>query len=423
MDELINVSDNLKLVTIKSSDIKKALILRVGGVGDCLILTPVARTLYNQGYKVDYMSGSPTGNVHKLFDGLPFINQSLRIERVNGIDCVKDKNEHYISVEILKENYDEVFDYKYSVEDNRSGVNKTGGWRNTLNSNYMNWIDLSLAWANIDYTKVSDENKKPEIVIEPKYLEWILTTSIGDKKAGGARICNIIGIQLQASTLIRSWYKAGDLPKIIHEKYPNDLVVIFMNGIWKVLSKYGEGRLVPDEFKPDDTEFDPLLISAAIISQMDCFITADSGMSHVAAALDIPTIGIYTTVPAWTREKYYSHSFPLETNVYCHPCFTLDAFCPIEKENALKQLTEREKQIIDCHDKGMNIVEVCRKFNSIPGAIQAELNAARQRVQALSAVEAACVKSITSDMILEKLDMILLPNKINSTSTELMEVL
>src|SRR5882672_3306492 len=113
----LGITDSINLTSIRAK--KKALMLRVGGLGDCLILTPVAKQLHKKGYSVDYFVGSPTGEVFELISGLPYFNSVKEISRVgNSIDAVKDEDGHYVSVEILKKNYDEVFDFKFSVEAN-----------------------------------------------------------------------------------------------------------------------------------------------------------------------------------------------------------------------------------------------------------------------------------------------------------------
>jgi len=386
----LGITDSINLTSIRAK--KKALMLRVGGLGDCLILTPVAKQLHKKGYSVDYFVGSPTGEVFELISGLPYFNSVKEISRVgNSIDAVKDEDGHYVSVEILKKNYDEVFDFKFSVEANRAGINKTEGWRDTLNSNYMNWVDLSLAWANFDWTKISDEDKRPELTYNSVvYDEW------AEKLVPD----NVIGIQLQASTLIRTWYKSGDLPDRIYKEFPDHSVLIFTNG-WQLMNKYGTVSIhIPDKLNP-------LICSAALLKRCSIFISADSGFSHVAEALNIPTIGIYTTVPAWTRTKYYKYAHSLNTDVECHPCFELNMFCPIERKNALDKLTDREKDIIKSSEENISIFDVARKYSTAPRAIEMELQSARQRLDALSAVEPACVKSITIDMIINKVHEII----------------
>jgi hypothetical protein len=374
---------------------KTALVLRMGGVGDSLILIPTIKELNNRGYKVDFFCGSPTGNISELFSGLPFINQCKPITRIQNIDCIQDNKGHYISVEIVKKDYDEVFDYKHSIELNRSGFNLNEGWRTTINSNYINWIDLSLAWANIDPTLIFD--KSPQIKLEDKYLIW--AQEVLPKKNP---ISEIIGVQLQASTLIRTWYKAGELPNEILKSRPDSVVLVWADKGWFLLNKYGKQEI---KF-PED--YNPLCCSAALIAYMNCFIASDSGMSHIAEALGIHSITIYTTVPAWTRNKYYKYSHHLEAiDCKCFPCFTLDMFCPLKKVEAETQLTQRERDIIGTAKSGVPIQEAAKRFSTVPKALDEELGAATKRLQALSAQEPDCVKSITSEMIINRMNEIL----------------
>lgn len=379
---------------------KTALLLRCGGIGDILILTPIAKALHQKGYLVDYWCGSPSGPVFEMLKGLPYLNDVKEIQRVAGVhDCIKDEDENYITVEMLKSKYDEVFDFKYSVEDNFVGLNKRDEWRRTINSNYQNWIDLSLSWANIDPMKVSAFNKCPEIILEQKYIDWAQDKTPVQNKLNGRQF-NVIGIQPQASTLIRTLYHAENLPELIHKKYPNDIVVIFA-GKWICITPNGRQTVeVPDGYNP-------LLCSAALIAQMNCFISVDSGSSHIGEAVKTPTIGIYTTVPAWTRTKYYQYSYAIEANPECFPCFTLDVVCPIEKKKAEDSLTEREKDILDGAKTNKNPMDYAKKYNVPPKAIELEYNSMMQRLQAISTTEPACVRSITDKMILDKLDEVL----------------
>lgn len=378
---------------------KKALMLRVGGLGDILILTPIAKELHKRGYEVDFFCGSPTGDVWELIKGLPYLHDVKKIERnqITNTDCVKLENEDYISVEILKDKYDEVFDFKYSVEANVAGLNKRGGWRESINSNYNNWIDLSFGWANIDPASIAVYEKIPEIHLDSKYIDFVLSTPLGQRTG---RQFRVIGIQLQASTLIRTWYKAGELPELLHKAYPNDMVVVFANN-WICITSNGKFEIKYPE------GYNPLCCSAALISQMDCFISADSGSSHLAEATEVPTVGIYTTVPAWTRTKHYVYAHPIEAIAECFPCFTLDAFCPLEKKKAEESLNERERDILDAAKRNADINEYARKYNVPPKAIEMEAQSAFQKMQALSTTEPACVKSITADMILEKVSNVI----------------
>ncbi len=406
------VTDSIQISKVTR---KKALIIRVGGLGDILILSPIAKELDKRGFIVDCFFGSPTGQVFEFFQGLPYINDVKEVTRIpSGVDCIKI-DEDYISIEILKANYDEVYDYKFSIEDNRAGLNGQKGWRGSINSNYQNWIDLSLSWANIDPTKIKSEDKRPEISLHykeqkvgelNKYSEWIQDeTPIKPKFNHADSTYNrnhcVIGIQLQASTLIRTWYKAGELPLMIHEKYPDDIVLIFADKDWFALSKFGKRKLsIPDDYNR-------LMCSAALINEMNVFIAADSGMSHIAEALSIPTIGIYTTVPSWTRTKDYKFAHSIDATVECHPCFTLNVFCPLEELKAKSLLNEREKKIFDAGESGADIGTTAKIFDTVPKAIFEEYASIKQKLQAQSATQPACVGSITPEIIMTKLSEVL----------------
>ena len=309
-------------------DRKKAVILRVGGLGDCLILTPIAKALHNKGYDVDVLIGSPTGEVHELIEGLPYIHSAKKITRVNAIDCVSIAKDTFVSVECIKPKYDLVVDLKFSVENNHPQYHSSEGWRDSINSNYQNWVDISLGWANIDPMKVADEDKLPEIVLPSSYTDWVKASVVGEK---GVRNFHVIGIQLQASSLIRTWYKMNELPERICNEYPNDVILLFGDNAWWIFTKNGRQKF-------EIPEGNSLLWSAALISQMDAFIAADSGMSHIAEAVKTETIGVYTTVPAWTRTKYYKHAHPIEADVECYPCFTLHVFVLLRLRRHKNQL-------------------------------------------------------------------------------------
>src|SRR3972149_4876349 len=113
-----------QILPLKGNHKKRVLVLRMGGLGDCLILTTVCKQLHKLGYSVHYYMGSPTGKVYKLFDGLEYIEKSREVQRVRGIDSVEDEEKHLVSIELIKPNFDIVLDYKNSIEDNRVGFNK-----------------------------------------------------------------------------------------------------------------------------------------------------------------------------------------------------------------------------------------------------------------------------------------------------------
>ena len=390
-----------ELTNIKPIKQKKALIVRVGGIGDSVILTVVAKQLHKKGYLVDFFTGSPNGDISQLFNGLDYLNEVKSVVRINGIDCVKDINEHNIPVEVLKSNYDEVYDYKLSIEHNKSGVNSSEGWRESLNSNYINWVDLSLAWANIDYTLLSDEEKIPDVKCKDVelYQKWYETTGLSLKNV--EHNYRLIGIQLSASSLVRTFYKANELPELLHKQYPDDIIVIFEGNSWYALTKFGKRKIEFDE------DLNPMVQSIEIVKNLDVFLSADSGFSHIASALRVKCVTVYTTVPSWTRAKYYINQINIDAQAPCRPCFTLGGTCPLREKQAFEALTDREKDLIQSNNAGINIFDMAKKYQTIPNALNDEFKSAVGKLKALSAKVPECVESISTDRILESIQEIL----------------
>lgn len=380
---------------------KTAVLFRLGGLGDIIILAAVAKELKKRGYVVDACLGSPTADPEKLLGNLGIFRKIIKYGRsFNGQDCYENEDGDLASIELLKDGYDLPVDYKYSVELNgwhKQWANRPGyEWMISQNSNYVNWMDIMLGWAGIDPEEVHPSDKRPIYKVEKDEAEW------AKKLFEGADIA--IAIQTNASSLVRTWYYPSRLPEAILDEYKGRKVAIaiFDGANWQLI-KGGNTLpvLVPDNI-------DRIRASSAIVGASNLFIGADSGFSHVAEALKVPSITIYTTVPAWTRQKYYKYARAVEpvgdtfNGVRCRPCFVLDRYCPRVREDAFKQLTERETKIKEAAETGRPPAEVAMELNTTQQGLMMEWDMIQKRVVALNEMQAPCSVTITTERIMEQ---------------------
>jgi ADP-heptose:LPS heptosyltransferase len=377
----------------------KCLICRFGGIGDSIApITVLAR---------EWKRRNPGGKVHfavraeiaSLFDHEKLFDKILPIKRMEPtkLDCIH-RDGGWISLECIKDKYDIVFDLKYSVELNspyQELAQRDGPWRTSMNSNFTNWVELTLAWANIDPTTVEDF--KPSYVATNEELAWA-AKRVPEKKGQP-----VIGIHLQASSLARTWYRADELPDRLRTLMPDARILFFEEATkhWILSEKVGGKRI-------DVSGDDGLRKSAALLTRMDLFICADSGYSHIAAALDCPTLTIYTTVPGWTREKYYEHATPIQSKLSCSPCFTLEGWCPRQAQRAKEQLTKREQRILEYEGRpNFTPQQAAKEEKMPPQAFMALFAATKQKLQSMCTVEPDCMKEITPEMVAERAEELL----------------
>jgi len=373
----------------------KWLLCRFGGIGDAVILTVVAREIKKQYPQAQIHFCVPEHQVC-LFNNLSLFEKVIPTKRFSHqqIDCIPSED-GWIAIESIKPHYDIVIDYKFSIEGNGQYGNfagKQGTFMLTQNSNYQNWIDLSLGWADIDPETVFD--KRPVYKVEPEEEKW------AKRAINALPNSKVIGLQLTASSLMRTFYAQEQLPRYIFEFDPDATIVAYANDLsWVVLTKFGPKRIGLEQDKA-------LRQSAALISQMNYFISADSGFAHIAQAMGTSKqIIIYTTVPGWTRAKYFTKTKTVETagRLSCSPCFLIHRYCPVNMRRAEEQLSDRERAVMQLSQQNLPIHQAAFQLNTTPEGLQAEFQAANGKLQGLANVVPDCIQSITPEMIMEKL--------------------
>ena len=377
---------------------KKALLTRFGGMGDLAPLTVVGKQLKKQGYHVSFACryDGPNQRQSEMFVGNPSFDEVMDLKMIGpwGSRCIKTQL-GWCSVNSIYKDFDLVLDYMNIVENNNtSPVVKEGPgneWQKSRNSNWRNWYDLHLEWANIDPTKVPDDDKRPVFNLLPGEEE--VFAPLRDKYS------HVFVVQTSASSLSRTWYQGDKLPVMLLEAYPKAVVAFWDNkgNNWVLVTREGYSRLeIPG--------MSPLRMSMALISKADLFIGADSGMSHVAEGLEIKHIAIYSTVPAWTRAKYYKHQTPIDPGVVNPEFYTFNLGLgdPLRVLEGLEGLTEREKLVKKLYEEGKGAAEAADILNTDMEGAKFELQSLKVKEASWERMQSKALSTIRPEMVMEK---------------------
>jgi len=378
---------------------KKVLITRFGGIGDSAPMTVVGAQLKKRGCEVHFAvrDGGPNMRLSEMFYKSPAFDKVLDWQEIGpwGSRCIQT-DLGAVTINSVFEDYDQVLDFMNIIENNNTSPvckNLPGlDWMRSRSSNWQNWYDLHLAWANIDPNSVPDEEKRPIFTLEQEELDPFMRL----KKESGP----IIVIQTSASSLSRTWYQAKRLPKMLSEKFPN--CVIFgweaEHNTWVMLKEGKATRAVPAKGTS------PLRFSMALVGSADLFIGADSGFTHVAEALGVPNIALYSTVPAWTRNKYYKHQIaidPGEQNPEFYT-FNLGLGDPLRVLEGEENLSEREKLVAKLYQEGKAVEEACQELNVDKEGAELELKSLISKKSSWERQQSKALSSISPERVFEK---------------------
>jgi hypothetical protein len=381
----------------------KVLLTRFGGIGDCFPVMVAAKNLVKQGHEVTVA----------LRDDGGAVKQSAMFENIQGIKvidlaeigpwksrCVKGPD-GFVSVQGTYKDYDNVVDFMGAIENNNTSptINQKPWefWQRSRSSNWRNWYDLHLEWCNIDPTKVSDEDKRPFLTLTEAEIE------AGKNVKGSAS--HLILIHPFASSLARSWFHQSKvLVSKIQDKYPHSKILYWnpQGNHWDHVTKRG---VYPVQKVSDN----PLRDSMAIVGASDLVVAVDTGFGHVAEALGRKSLVLYSTVPAWTRNKYYKHQSHIdmgETNPEFYT-FTLGLGDPLRVKEEYEKLSEREKKIEQLYQRKAEIAEVCKELNTDEHGAELELRNLLSKQEAWEHQQSKALTLITPELAMAKVEELL----------------
>lgn len=314
---------------MKFGEIKKILLIKPRGIGDVVLSTIVIDNLLNffPSAKIDYLT-EPF--VKPAIDNIPQINKVLTFSR----------NEFIFKIirEIRRQNYDIVFDLWTNPKTAQitflSGAKYRVGY-SYLGRRYAYNIKATSGRGNHHSAEHNLELLKPlNIPIVSKRILF----NLDKEKLEEAKVFinynfssakSIVGILPSGSWKSKrvDTSKWIEICKALLKKYAVKFFVIWGPGdeedSAKIINELNEDAILAP--KTD------LKLMSAMIKCCDFIISNDSGPMHIAAALNIPILGIFGPTNPHTHRPYSENSgFIYKSDLHCITCDKLE--CPFNHE-------------------------------------------------------------------------------------------
>jgi len=271
-------SDNPKLKSFDPADDwneKKILVVRHGGFGDLLFLTPIFREI------------------------------KKRWNRVSISVCCGKKYSEALST---NKDIDNIIAYPIKA-------NEITAFHAVIHFVYSNEKEKRNQEIHIVDLFAETINLQP---IEDKTISlYIPDNIIEDAKQNFPRTnFKRIGIQVYAANSIRSYpfFQMKKLISLLIEKG----FEIFLFGSENQINYSTQKQIINLTTQKITPTF---LESAATMTTCDLFIAPDSSLCHVAGALKIPTVALYGSFPSKQRTKFASSIKAIDATGSCAPCF------------------------------------------------------------------------------------------------------
>lgn len=265
---------------------KKLVVWRTGGAGDLLFLSPSLKKIKELYPKSEIALGT-SARYMNIFDNFPYIDARCPLP--------------------LPEKLIQEADY-YCIFEGMIEANKAA---ETINA-----YDLFAERLHV-LDKMTNKEKKPILVVGKDDEAWAESFLLKHRGASA-----MVGFQLSASAVIRT-YNAATLRDIATYLAQHNIVSFFFGSehdipaIDLLLQTAGhpENLVNVAQSKPS------WLQSAAVLKRMHLMVTPDSSLSHFAAALGVPLLGIFGPFHSDVRFKYYPNAVAIDANASCKSCF------------------------------------------------------------------------------------------------------
>jgi len=296
--------------------IKKALVIRIGAFGDCVLITPVIARLKELGYHITLYTGERGMDIFKHDTRIDKFIEHKKETPIDDLHKIWKKLEKQVK-------YDEVLNFTESIECNVAlhpvspmYVYPKKERAVVCNKNYYE--------VTADISKFEGVGNTPSLMFT-KEEEYRALSHIKDGKF------NILWcLSGSGKNKVYPWtdYVIGDLVK----SHPNVHIITVGDNKCQILEDVA--NTFPKENITQLAGKISIRESMALTKLVDLVISPDTGLLHSSGCFDTPKIGLlgHTTIENIT--KHFKNDYSLESDCECAPCFRLiyeyDVQCPID---------------------------------------------------------------------------------------------
>ena len=295
---------------------KKALVIRPGAFGDCIIITPLFRILKEKGYHVIYHTGKRGMNVTKHN---PFIDEYIEYEKEGQKNDNVDKEWKELEDSIKP---DWCRNFAESIEVNISTHPKSAIYNYPKHEHHprikQNFYDATMEWAGFP-----QRGLKPELFFDKKEEK-------GARKYLTPNKFNIVwALAGSGHNKAYPWvdYVIGELLK------DKGIQIITIGDERCQILEYNDNHPNITRLSGKTTFRESMLLT----KYADLVVSPDTGILHASGAFSTPKIGILGHTTRENITKYFENDYSLEPipeECECAPCHKLiydnKLQCPVE---------------------------------------------------------------------------------------------
>jgi len=261
------------------SIVKVCIQRKLGGIGDIIMSTPVLEAFKHFYPNCETTYATQPGVLSDLLKENPHIDHVVDFQKVNREDY------HFFS-----------------------DITTAGLTHENKNLYPRNRIDLFA-----DYVGIRLPNKKPTYIVSKKEKEWV--GKILKKQFGKLNGTKLVFLDIASVDPRRTW----PVGKYVHligylNSIRNDLKFL-VNDHNKRL-----GRTWDYKNTWDVSQFD-LRAKSALVNVCSLFVGPDSGMLHIAGALEKDIVGVFGSTPPMARLNHYKNATAVFSDLPCAGCF------------------------------------------------------------------------------------------------------